>query len=151
MNSLTILILTLALNLGWLAGCVSDPVLTNLNYPLPMIEKAIQNGLVKIKSVSQSRREFTSDYLTKEGRVWDPIGNDPQRAIVKVTIIGDRRPYDLDIETSIEERPTGQAGYSTGFKEIGTSSKLAQEIQFRIQTYLRQNSKRNLIDDFRAF
>ncbi len=144
-------ILALVLSLALLNGCVSDPALTNLNYPMPMIEKAIQNAVIKIKSVSQSRREFTSDYLTKDGKIWDPIGNDPQRATVKITVSGDRRPYDLDIETSVEERPTNQPGYSAGFKVIGTSSKLAQEVLFRIQTYLRQNSKRNLIDDFRAF
>lgn len=145
-------ILSLVIGLGILVtGCAGDPTIANLNYPLPLLEKAIQNALVKVKSVSHNRREFVSDYLTKEGRIWDPIGNDPQRAVVRVFVVGDRRPYDIDIETSIEERPTGQTGYSTGFKEIGKSSRLVQEIQFRIQTYVRQNSKRNLIDDFRAF
>ncbi len=145
-------ILSLVISLGVLVGgCVSDPAMPSLNYPLPLLEKAIQNALVKVKTVSQNRREFVSDYLTKEGRIWDPIGNDPQRAVVKVFIVGDRRPYDIDIETSIEERPTSQTGGSTGFKEIGKSSRLSQEIQFRIQTYVRQNSKRNLIDDFRPF
>lgn len=144
-------ILWLAVGLMVISGCISEPTMTNLNYPLPLIEKAIQNGVVKLKSVSQNKREFVSDYLTKDGRLWDPIGNDPQRAIVKITVSGDRRPYDLDIETTVEERPTSQPSPSTGFKVIGTSSKLSQEVQFRIQNYLRQNSKRNLIDDFRAF
>lgn len=144
-------ILWLALSLVVMSGCISEPTMTNLNYSLPLIEKAIQNGVVKVKSVTQNKREFTSDYLTKEGRLWDPIGNDPQRVVVKITVSGDRRPYDLDIETSVEERPTNQPGHLAGFKVIGTSKKLAQEIQFRIQNYLRQNSKRNLIDDFRAF
>ncbi len=144
-------ILWLASSLVAIGGCVSEPTMTNLNYPLALIEKAIQTGVVRVKSVSQNKREYISDYLTKEGRVWDPIGNDPQRVVVKITVSGDRRPYDLDIETSVEERPTNQPGHLAGFKAIGTSKKLSQEIQFRIQNYLRQNSKRNLIDDFRAF
>ncbi|OQW47793.1 MAG: hypothetical protein A4S09_14650 [Proteobacteria bacterium SG_bin7] len=132
-------------------GCISEPTMTNLDYPLPLIEKAIQASVVKVKSVTQNKREFTSDYLTKEGRLWDPIGNDPQRVVIKIAVSGDRRPYDLDIETLVEERSTGQPSHSVGFKAIGTSKKLSQEIQFRIQNYLRQNSRRNLIDDFRAF
>lgn len=134
-----------------LLGCASEPEIADANYPLVALDKAIRSALVSVRSTSQNKREYVSDYLTTDGRSWDPLGKDEIRAIVTVAVVGDRRPYDIRIETVVEEKQKMATGYSSGYKVVGSSKKLSAEIQLRIRNYLRQNAKRNLIDDFKPF
>ena len=132
-------------------GCATEPTVRDLNFPLAQIDKAIHKALGKIKKISHNRRDYQSDYLTTDGKPLDPLADNLQRLTVFVTIRGEQRPYDLDIEALVEEKQSNQSGYSTSFRITDKSKKIIAETTAKILINLKQNSNRNVIDDFKAF
>ncbi len=150
MNSLTTLI-KVGFSLLFFVACTHTPTIPELSYPLDAIEKSVVKSLVKVRKVSQNRRDYTSEFLMLNGKLWDPLSNETARAYVTVSILGERRPYSVDIEAIVEERPANQPGYSARYKVVGQSKKLVDQIAFRIEDELRRTQQRNFIDDFKAF
>ncbi len=149
MNSLTIRALGLSV-LFVVLGCGQAPVIPEANYSLEAIGKSIYKALIKVRKVSQNRREYISDYLTLDGKLWDPLSNEVRRATAKVIVLGERRPYMIEIQAIVEERPSNQPGYSARFKRVGKSQALIEQLAFRIQDDLRKNKDQSL-DDFKPF
>ena len=149
MSSQSIRALCLA-TLFLLASCGQAPVIPEANYSLEAISKSVYKALIKVRKVSQNRREYISDYLTLEGKIWDPLSNEVRRATAKVIVLGDRRPYTIEIQTIVEERPSNEPGYSARFKKVGKSKTLTDQLAFRIQDDLRKNKDQSL-DDFKPF
>ncbi len=131
-------------------GCAPKPVISEANYSLEAISRATYKALIKIRKVSQNRREFVSDYLTADGKLWDPLSNAIQRITAKVIVLGESRPYSIEIQTIVEERSSNEPGYSARFKRVGKSKALVEQLAFRIQDELRRNKDQNL-DDFKPF
>ncbi len=131
-------------------GCGQAPVIPEANYSLEAIGKSIYKALLKVRKISQNRREYISDYLTLDGKLWDPLSNEVRRATAKVLVLGERRPYIIEIQTIVEERPSNEPGYSARFKRVGKSKALIDQLAFRIQDDLRKNKDQSL-DDFKPF
>ncbi len=77
----------------------------------------------------------------------------PERFYAEITIVGDRRPYLLDIRVHREVRDPGRSGFGhSEYVRKGSNRELAQLVKRRVQRSLSQRrGDFNLIDDFRAF
>lgn len=116
------------------------------NRSLADIKTALNAVLGEPRSLSENQRTMVSQYF---GPKKDPQFN-PEKAkerfYAKVTINGDRRPYDVEIVVFAEEKVDGV------FEEVGyapeEARRLAREVQQRLNL---SRDGRNVIDDFRAF
>jgi hypothetical protein len=103
---------------------------------------------IGLREKSQNGRELLSAYFSpkQEDLYFDPEKS-PHRAYIKAIILGDRRPFSLDVGVFIEER--------VGLKEyrlMKYDKKLAIKYSNIIQERLAQSREdRNVIDDFRPF
>jgi hypothetical protein len=101
-----------------------------------------------LREKSQNGRELLSEYFS-------PTQDDPHfdseksqyRAYVKAIVLGDRRPYTLDLGVFIEER-VGPKVYNL----VMNDKKLTTKYHNIINEKLAQSREdRNVIDDFRPF
>lgn len=132
-------------------GCATTTYhVQDVKTPLSCIKKAIAYGIPGgIRKRNNNHRTFFSKYVDLDGRKWDPLGNKIHRAFVEVTILGNRRPYELNIVARVEERASDDP-MDTTFRLAGTSSELAYKATTMIESKL-ENCRGDLIDDFRAF
>jgi hypothetical protein len=129
-----------------MAGCVTGHVIKESTYPIDDIRNAILAISGPPRSVSSNKREFVSSYFSRKK---DP-SFDPQKAkerlYAKFTILGDRRPYDIQVQVFIEERVEGE------YEEAGIDDALSEQIGMELKRELTKRPEtRNVIDDFRAF
>ena len=99
------------------------------------------------RSMSQNGREIISQYYDKKSRNIEKMDIARERLYTRVTILGDRRPYDIQVEVFIENRDSG--GEFIRFDQDNSRAKLIAE---KIEKALHQSrDSRNVIDDFRSF
>lgn len=140
--------LVLLLMLPGLWSCSTGGVtLESQNYSLGDLRKAINANIGEPRVVSENQRTFKSTYFSlKADKKFDP-NKSKQRAYAKIVVLGERRPYDLDITVVVEERD--QNG---GYSEVGDDPAQAEQLGKSIKKKLHQSTDdRNVIDDFRAF
>ncbi len=99
-------------------------------------------------NISQNGRTFTSNYfITKDGE-FEEATEAPVRNKAIIMILGDRRPYDIEVTVIQEKRDRSSAEYV----RIGNSEGLSRVVIRRIQKALHERREdRNIIDDFRVF
>ena len=130
-----------------IAGCATgDANLSDVNYSLGEIKQVINSVVGDPRSQSQNQRTYFSQYFGLKGdKKFDP-DKSKKRLYAKITILGDRRPYDIAVDVFIEQKNGPQ------YEEIGTdpakAEKFAKEIEDRLHKGI---ENRNVIDDFRAF
>ncbi len=129
-----------------LAGCVTGHVIKESDRAFPEIKNAILATMGPPRLVSSNEREFYSVYFSKKKiQGFDPEKS-KERAYAKITILGDRRPYDIQVQVFIEERVEG------AYEEVGLDEDLTDQIAEELKKALRKSrDQRNVIDDFRAF
>ncbi|MGE3973155.1 MAG: hypothetical protein AB7F59_01365 [Bdellovibrionales bacterium] len=101
------------------------------------------------ESRQESREMITQPFRPRiaAGRVEKSRESDELRVVARIRIIGNEKPYVLDVSAEIEERsPDGRAWASRG-----PDKRLAKQLSEAIQEYLQKNRNKNLIDHFRAF
>jgi hypothetical protein len=99
------------------------------------------------RSMSQNGREIISQYYDKKSRNIEKMDIARERLYTRVTILGDRRPYDIQVEVFIENRDSG--GDFIRFDQDNSRAKVIAE---KIEKALHQSrDSRNVIDDFRSF
>lgn len=98
------------------------------------------------RSISENGRELYSQYFDRKGRV-DEFKNARERLYSVVTILGERRPYNIEVVVNIQNREVnGQ------FYEAGHDERRAVELAEKIRKALNESrDNRNIIDDFRPF
>ena len=145
-----------------LTSCTSIQTIRDLNYSLVDIEKGISATVPKgVGKISENRRVFTSKYFDPESFEMERSTqqNDlRERASVIVTVLGDRRPYSVEIEVLIE-KDTSEVEIKKDddfiegkFSKSGKDKGLAKYFRERLANYLaRLERNKNLIDDFRPF
>jgi|SRR6185312_6030073 len=142
------LLVVLFLILPGLWSCSTASVtLDNQNYSLGDIRKAIQSKIGEPRLISENQRTFKSVYFSlKPDKKFD-ANKSKQRAYAKVVVLGERRPYDLEITVVVEERDS-----DGGYSEIGDDPAQSEQLAQAIKNKLHQSiDDRNVIDDFRAF
>lgn len=131
----------------FVSGCTTSAVLEDSNQSINEIRQQIKNLVGSFRSVSRNQRELVSGYFARRS---DDADFDPdqssERLWAKFVILGDRRPYDIEIRVIKEKRVNGK------FQQVGLdkgmSLKLVEELKAKLNESL---ENRNIIDDFRAF
>lgn len=120
--------------------------LSDQNVSLGEIKKAITAVIGDPRSISENQRTYLSQYFSRKPDPKFDAQKSRERLFSKIVILGDRRPYDLDIEVIIEQR------FDRAYEQVGTDISQAKELGKQIRTRLHQGREdRNVIDDFRAF
>lgn len=144
-------------------GCATGQVvLSDVDYPLLDIQKGVQAILPSgTGGVSANGRSFSSRYFDPnktDGKRDLKSSSRRERATAKATILGDRRPYSIEIEVFVEEDISGKKpekgdDFIEGeFVAAGKDIRLANYFKERLANYLaRLERKKNIIDDFRPF
>lgn len=131
----------------FLLGCATDSILVNEpEQSLAEIKKAVIAIMGEPRKLSENQRQFTSQYFSRTPDAkFDPLKS-KERLYAVMTILGARRPYDVEIRALVEKR-RGKTYEEVG-EDVAMSKKLAKELQERLN---QSRDGRNMIDDFRAF
>lgn len=109
--------------------------------------RAVVSVLGEPRSISSNGREIFSQYLDKKDKKIEKMDMIRERHYTHVTILGDRRPYDVQVEVIIEGR-----NHDGGFDIVERDDAKASVIAEKIRQALNQSrDSRNVIDDFRSF
>lgn len=110
------------------------------------IKKTIISMIGKPRAISQNQRELYSNYFPRKGTSDFNPTKSKERLTAVFIILGDRRPYNIDIQIVIEEKIEGE------YEVVGYDNKIANDLKNELDTRLHQSlENRNIIDDFRAF
>lgn len=110
-----------------------------------------RRSLVKVfgepRLLSQNGREFTTHFMDKKGRILEGLKKDKVRRFAHITILGERRPYDILVNVIVEAQ-----NESMGYSSIGNDEALAESLAKSVKAELLKSlENRNIIDDFNAF
>lgn len=128
-------------------GCATTTVtIEEENQSLGEIKRALIAIMGDPRKTSENQREFTSQYFgRKEDPKFDP-NKVKERLYATFTILGDRRPYDIDITVYVEEK------VGRSYQNVGTDPTVARSLAKELQARLNQSRDgRNIIDDFKVF
>jgi len=139
---------SLALSFGILAGCQTKGVYLR-ETPLNVSDtrKAVVSVIGQPRLTSENGRELLSKYYDRKGNNDDAIKNARERLTTHVTILGDRRPYDIQIEVVVEIRDK-EGVYQVVERDDARAEKVAKEIQ---KALVQSRDNRNIIDDFKPY
>lgn len=124
--------------LGYKVGSIDRSVIE--------IRQAITIAMGEPETVSENGRVFRSKYFPRRPDVRFDPNRSPERLRAEVTILGDRRPYDLSILVYSQTKVGN--GYSEPRLDEVRSRDLGLSIQFRLN---QSRDSKNFIDDFRPF
>ena len=133
--------------LVFVVGCASQSYLiNNQNYSLGDLKKTLVSLIGEPRQMSENQRTIYSRYFSRKAdSKFDPE-KAPERLYAAITILGDRRPYEVQVEVFYEIKDGG-AYINQGIDDIETN-KLGRGIRTRLN---QGREDRNIIDDFRAF
>lgn len=144
LKSLLFLLFSLTL---LLSGCQTPGVILK-ETPLGVSDarRAIVAVIGAPRSVSSNGRELYSKYYDSKGLFIEEMDKMKYRYHSKVTILGDRRPYDIAVLVVYEARIDGK--FEVVDQDNGRALQLAEKIKKSLHE---SREKRNVIDDFRSF
>lgn len=130
-----------------MAGCAtSDAKLFEISSSLGDIKQVILSVIGEARLQSQNQRTYFSQYFGLKGDKKFDSQKSKRRLYARITILGDRRPYDLAVDVIIEQKNGLQ------YEEVGTDQAKAEQFAREIEERLHKGTEnRNVIDDFRAF
>lgn len=109
--------------------------------------KSVVSVVGQPRGVSENGREVLSQYYDKKNKNIEKMDMARERYYTQVIILGDRRPYDVQVQVMIESR-----NEDGGFDLIDHDDDRAAVIADKIRRALNQSrDTRNVIDDFRSF
>lgn len=139
----------------FLWGCSSNykPLyIDNASQSLAVIRQSAMSSLpMGLMSSSPNGRELKSRYFVIEGKgkgkFVDGIQKSPRYQAL-ITILGERRPYEVQVWVMKEERINGSYQYKVSGQDI----RLANLVKGRLKEQLaKRREDMNIIDDFRVF
>jgi hypothetical protein len=131
-----------------LIGCQTNAVVLH-DTPLNISEtrKAVVSVTGQPRVTSENGRELISKYYDRKGNMEEAAKMGRERLYTHVTILGDRRPYDVQVEVVVEVKDRGGV-FQVVEKDQGRAEKIAVQIQ---KALVQSRDNRNVIDDFRPF
>jgi len=140
-----------------LSGCASmmanrqSKFIKEIDWPLPQIRIAIAAQIpIGQRSISQNGRELTSEYFVPARDGYKDGAEASNRYYVQYTVLGDRRPYDIEILVTSERRTL--KGNDFVYLKHGHDDRLTAELAARLAKELsKRREDRNIIDDFRVY
>ncbi|MDG0814873.1 hypothetical protein [Bdellovibrio svalbardensis] len=109
--------------------------------------KVIVSVIGEPRMVSENGREMASKYYDKKGKEIAKMDMAKERYSTRVTILGDRRPYDIQVQVLIEDRDT-EGGFELTDRDDDKAAAIAEKIKKALN---QSRDSRNVIDDFRSF
>ena len=137
--------------LAFLFGCSrgtisSDPLDHSLNQVYWAVESSMSMGIQKY---SENKRDITSRPFAVVQSAVAKKKNTHERGRAIVTILGQERPYTLEVVVEIERsEPDNNQEYSVIRYDEGLANKLLKDILAAIQ---KADRTKNVIDDFKSF
>ncbi|MBX2988072.1 MAG: hypothetical protein KF802_09265 [Bdellovibrionaceae bacterium] len=131
----------------WLASCQHrGAMITETPMGLTEIRRVVVTVIGDPRVMSKNGYELESAYYDRKEKTLERPNDVRERFYTKVTILGDRRPYDIQVQVPVEVRS------DRGYETVGEDDRLAQSWAERIKKALHESrDKRNVIDDFKAF
>lgn len=131
-------------------GCQSTQgvMLADQAHPLVNIKKAIASSIPGgTRQKSQNGRELYSFYF--DGNTFEALAEPDEgseRFYAKVVILGDRRPYNLDVAVYRQKKSGGI------FEDVDVDMRLSKKIASDLKAKLAQSrDDTSVVDEFRAF
>ncbi len=119
----------------------------NVNSSVESIIKALDRSTLGVRGKSANGREIVSRYQSAKGDSNEPATTKKSRAYARLLILGDRRPYTLQMQFVIEE-DQGDGEYVV----MSTDDERAQKILKKLlDTLASRPDSKDFIDDFRSF
>lgn len=130
-------------------GCTTTTgaVIEESNISLTETRKAVVKLFGEPRAISQNGRELISEYMDKKGRVLESAKKAKERRYAHITILGERRPYDIVVNVVIETLVEADSYEKLDDDEL-LSDVLAKNLQKEL---LKSLENRNIFDDFNAF
>ncbi|UXR65692.1 hypothetical protein EZJ49_05450 [Bdellovibrio bacteriovorus] len=146
MNKLSLLFVFLMTVL--LSSCRTGGVILR-ETPLNLSEtrRVVMSVIGEPRTVSQNGREMTSRFYDKKGSNIEKMDMAKERFYTHVTILGDRRPYDVQVQVLVEGR-NEDGGFDLLDRDDERAAPIAEKLR---QTLNQSRDSRNVIDDFRSF
>ena len=134
--------------IAFLTGCRTGGVVLQ-ETPLGASEtrKVVVGVIGEPRNVSKSGQELISQYYDRKGQRIEKMETARERFHTCVTILNDRRPYDIRVEVFHEVRDA-EGGFESRDQDDDRASVIAEKIK---QALNQSRDKRNVIDDFRSF
>lgn len=140
-----------------LAGCATlgnrnSVTVKDIDWPLSELRSIAATVLpTGTRAISPNGRELLSRHFILEGRTgYKPAADATERYFAQVLILGDRRPYDVEILVTLERRVL--RGNQFTYIVEGYDYKLAKELEVKLRQELtKRREDLNIIDDFRVF
>ena len=135
--------------LFFINGCTTTTgaVINESNISLTETRKAIVKLFGEPRAISQNGRELISEYMDKKGRVLESAKKAKERRYAHITILGERRPYDIVVNVVIETLVEADTYEKLDDDEL-LSDVLAKNLEKEL---LKSRENRNIFDDFNAF
>lgn len=114
--------------------------------------RAVANAILPVgqRSISSNGREMLSKHFIIGEDRYKPALDSTLRYFALITVLGDRRPYDVQVLVTIEKRVL--RGNQFTMAAIGYDRNLAKELELKFRQELtKRREDRNIIDDFRVF
>ena len=109
--------------------------------------KSVVSVIGQPRHMTKDGRELSSNYYDRKLEPIEKMEAARERIYTRVSILGDRRPFDIQVEVLVERR--NQNGQ---FEQIGLDDNRAKVLAEKIRQALHQSrDNRNVIDDFRSF
>jgi enoyl reductase-like protein len=129
-------------------GCQTSGVMLR-ETPLNVSEtrRAVVSVIGQPRITSENGRELFSNYYDRKGHSDEKSKSLRERLHTHVTVLGDRRPYDIQIEVVVEIRDQDGA-YQVVEQDDARAEKIALDVQ---KALVQSRDNRNIIDDFRPY
>lgn len=113
------------------------------------IVKAFDRVTIGLRGRSPNGRELVSKYqaLGKGADEYDQSGTSKERAYARLRILGDRRPYELQMQVVVEENMGGGEYEVQGYDD----EKASRILRKLLETLATRPDNKDFIDDFRSF
>ncbi len=131
-----------------LAGCrTGGVILRETPSSLSETRRVVVGIIGEPRDMSRNGRELISHYFDKKNKRIEKPDSVQERYFAMITILGDRRPYDVQVEVFVQTREDGEE-FSSPDRDDDRAATMAEKIR---QSLNQSRDTRNVIDDFRSF
>lgn len=119
----------------------------SVNSSIQGLVKAFDRATTGVRGKSANGRELVSRYQKPGTNSFDNAAGDKIRGYSRLRILGDRRPYDLQVQYVIEERsPSGNYAVKS-YDDVVAKQVLQKVLEFLVN----RPDREDFIDEFKAF
>ena len=152
-NCTSVLALSLTFGCSTITGNHQEAIrIQDVDKPISDIRVAISEVLpAGQRTMSPNGREIQSRHFLPDGKGgFKPADDALERYFAHLAILGDRRPYQIEILVTHEKRVTRGSQYT--FIVDRYDKRLAKDLAKRLRLELtKRREDRNIIDDFRVY